>query len=512
MSRLTACSFTCYSKRFSYSIANYDINLTLNPRWRKIQADVSVTLTAAQRTRKLFFLLADSCSLARINYLGLALPFKISYACPGLNLISAVLPIQAEAGEKIVVTLLYSWEASSQRIKSLELSPDDYWYPFSPLPDKYTCTLNVITDESMRVLGPGEFRGVINAGTRVSNQWVSNLPFRGIHLAAGDLLKSSRPSQPPLEVSYPRRFLNQARSIANYCEELLVFLGEKLGPAPFPSLAVVITDNPEPRISSSFYITSISAGSLEQLKEENPGKDRYSRQYNLLAENLAHHWLKDNVAVSHPRDSLYLEGLAKYIGWQAVEAKYGKTTQENLMLAAREAILAAPRIPLRRCVNIAGGSLPPWAADKAGWLMHICHCLTGEAFFSLIQENFALCTGTGPAEFFLNLGKTTDKDFSQFIKAWCKSRKQLRIEITEAVNSQNEEGKWQLAFKLINSGRLKWPYPVEIALDLADGASQRHRLNVQKEPHLIATDAKIETLTVDPDMTLLNWADNIYKF
>lgn len=510
MSRLTACSFNRYSKRFSYSIANYDINLTFNPRWRKIQTDVSVTLTAAQRIRKLCFLLADNCSLERINYLGLALPFKISQACQGLNLISAVLPIQAEAGEKIVVTLLYSWETSVKRIKSLELSPEDLWYPFSPLPDKYTCTLNVVTDESMRVLGPGEFRGIKNAGTRVSHQWVSNLPFRGIHMAAGDLLKTSRPSLPPLEVSYPRRFLNQARSIGNYCEELLVFLSDKLGPAPFPSLTIIITDNPEPRIISSLYITSISAGSLEQLKEENPGKDRYSRQYNLLAENLAHHWLKDNVAVSHPRDRLCLEGLAKYVGWQAVEAKYGKAIREHFMLEAREAILAAPRIPLRRCVNLTGGSLPSWAADKAGWLMHIYHCLIGETFFSLIQENLALSTGTAPAEFFLNLGKMSGRDFSQFYKAWCKSRKQLRIEITEAVNSQGEEGKWLLAFKLINSGRLQWPYPIEIALDLADGASQRHSLNIQKEPHLIATDAKVETLTVDPDMTLLNWADNIY--
>ena len=509
MSRLRACSFTHYCKRFSYSITNYEINLTLNPRWRKTQANVSVTLTAAQRTRKLFFLLADSCSLDRINYLGLALPTKISYACPGLNLISAVLPIQAEAGEKFVVTLLYSWDTAA---KSLDLSPDDHWYPFSPLPDKYTCTLNVVADESMRVLGPGEFRGVRNAGTRVSNQWVSDLPFRGIHMAAGDMLKTSRPSEPPLEISYPRRFLNQARSIANYCEELLVFLSEKLGPAPFPSLAIVINENPEPRITSSFYITSISAGILEQLKEGNPGKEKYSRQYNLLAESLAHHWLKDHVAVTHPRDSLCLEGLAKYISWQAVEAKYGKAIREDFMLAARENILAAPRISLRRCVNIAGGSLPPWAADKAGWLMRICHCLTGEAFFPLIRENLALSMETGPTEFFLNLGKMSGKDFSQFYKTWCKSRKQLRIQITEAVYSQDEEGKWQLAFKLINSGRLKWPYPVEITLDLADGASQRHNLNIQKEPHLIATDAKIETLIIDPDMTLLNWADNIYKF
>mgnify|MGYP000850248377 FL=1 len=514
MSRLTARNFTGFCKRFSYSIAHYDIDLNLNPRRRKIQADVSIALAAARPTRKLCFLLADSCSLDRIKYLGIALPIKISPACPGLNLLSAVLPIRAEAGEKIVVNIIYSWEVPDQGGRSLQLPPDTHWYPFSPLPQNYTCTLNVITDESMRVLGPGEFRGVKPAGTRVCNQWTSDIPFRGIHMAAGDFLRTARPTEPPLEVAYPRKYLNQAKAIANYCEELMGFLAEKLGPAPFPSLNTVLTDNPQPLVSSSFYMTSISAGALEQLKEENPGKDRYVRQYKLLAQSLAHHWLKDNLAVSHPRERWCLEGLAEYISWLAVEAKYGKAIREKFLLEARERILAAPKISLCKGANIAGGQLPQWVVDKAGWMLWICHCLAGEAFLPSIRENLALCRGTAPApaEFFLSLGKIAGCDFSQVYKAWCQSKNQLRIEVAAARNFQAEDGQWQLVFNLINSGPLKWPYPVEVAMDLTDGASQRHCLLIQKEPHLIGTDSLVQSLTVDPDMTLLNWADaNVYK-
>ena len=513
MSRLTARNFTGYCKRFSYSITHYDIDLNLNPRRRRIQADAAITLSPSQRTRNLCFLLADCCSLDRINYLGIALPCKISPAGPGLNLLAAVLPIQAEAGEKIVVNIIYSWEVPAWG-GSLDLPPDSHWYPFSPLPQRYTCTLNVITDESTRVLGPGEFKGLKPAGTRVCSQWAADIPFWGIHMAAGDFLKTARPTQPPLEVAYPRKLLNQAKAIANYCEELMGFLAETLGPAPFPSLLIILTDHPEPLVRTSFYMSSISAGALEELKEENPGKDRYIHQYKLLAQNLAHHWLKDHLAVSHPRERWCLEGLAEYISWLAVEAKYGKSRREKFMGQARESILAAPKISLCKGANIARGQLPQWVVDKAAWMMRICHCLAGEEFLPGIRENLALCQGTAPApaEFFLSLGKLAGSDFTQVYKYWCQSRNQLRIEIAEGRNFQGEDGQWQLVFNLVNSGRLKWPYPVEIAMALADGSSQRHSLRIQKEPHLIGTDSLVQSLTIDPQMTLLNWADaNEYK-
>jgi len=48
---------------------------------------------------------------------------------------------------------------------------------------------------------------------------------------------------------------------------------------------------------------------------------------------------------------------------------------------------------------------------------------------------------------------------------------------------------------------------MEIRMDLADGSTQLHNLCIQKEPHLIETAAKVNTLTVDPDLRILNWAE-----
>lgn len=507
MSRLSAHNFSCYYKRFSYSIAHYDIALILNPRRHEIQADVSVVLTPLQRTRDICFLLADNCTVDRIDFLGIALPHKSRPASPGLNLIIATLPIWAETTEKLVVNLLYSWVEPSWST-SLELSPHSHWYPFSPTPQRYTCALDVVVSDSVRVLGPGEFRGTKPAGTKVSHRWVSDTTFWGIHMVAGEFLKTTRETEPPLEIDYPRKLLNQAKAVADNCEELMGFLAESLGPAPFPVQTVVLTDVSEPLVRSSFYMTSISDGILKQIKEENPGKERYIYQYKLLAQCLAHHWLKDNLTVPHSRERWCLEGLAEYFSWLAIEEKYGKASREKIMAQARERILATPRLSLQKGANIIEGNLPQWVVDKGSWIMRMCHCLTGEKFLHSIQENLALCQGASPkaAEFFLSLGILAGKDISQFYKSWCLSREQLQIGITGVDKFQEENGQWQLAFNLVNNGRLKWPHPVELEIALANGNKERHSLFIQPEPQIIHTDSPVQSLTVDPNMCLLNWA------
>ncbi len=507
MSRLALHNFSRNNKRFSYSIAHYDIALILDPRRRKIRGDVSVVLTPLQRTREICFLLDDNCTVDRIDFLGIALPYKIRPASPGLNLITATLPIWAETTEKLVVNLIYSWVEPSWST-SLELSPHSHWYPFSPTPQRYTCALDVVVSDSVRVLGPGDFRGTKPASTKVSHRWVSEIPFWGIHMVAGEFLKTTRETEPPLEIDYPRRLLNQAKAVADNGEELIGFLTESLGPAPFPVQTVVLTDELEPRVRSSFYMTSISDGTLKQIKEDNPGKERYMYQYKLLAESLAHHWLKDNLTVPHAKERWCMEGLAEYFSWLAVEKKFGKSSRGKIMTQARERILANPRVSLRKGASISQGKPSQWVIDKASWIMRMCHCLAGEKFLHSIQENLALCQGASPkgAEFFLSLGRLAGKDLSQFYKSWYLSREELRIGIIGVDKFQEENGQCQLAFNLVNNGRLKWPHHVELEIVLANGSKERHSLFIQPEPHIISTDSPVRSMEVDPDMCLLNWA------
>jgi hypothetical protein len=99
----------------------------------------------------------------------------------------------------------------------------------------------------------------------------------------------------------------------------------------------------------------------------------------------------------------------------------------------------------------------------------------------------------------------------QLYREWVQDNSELRIVISEGRTFQDDEGNWQLLFNLENQGKLKWPHPVEIKLDLADGNSETRNLYIEKDPHLIRTAAKIVTVTVDPELKFLNWAqEKIY--
>lgn len=507
MARLTARNFNSFCKRFSYTIADYDIGLRFNPRRGLIQADAAVTLVPKEYSDQLCFLLADNCRLLRFDYLGISLPCKTAPIASGLNLLTAQLPLRAAQGEKITVNIAYTIELRS-RLGSVELVPESHWYPHSLSGQKYTCTLTVEAGSTLRVIGPGEIVAEELSGSMMTTKLVAKTPFDGIHVFAGQFLKTTRPTQPPLIVAYPRKLLNQAKAVGNYCEEILTFFGETLGSTTLPTLTLVLSDEPEAKVHSSYFITSISMATLTQLKEESPGKSWYSHQYKLLAENLAHHWLKEKLAPSHPRERWYLEGLAKYLSWLAVEAKYGKGRREKFMASSRQRLLSSPKIDLYRGAAITGGRLPRWVVERAAWLLRHCHCQGGDKFIPALGALLTQLEDGAPtaAEFFLLLQEQLDCDLCPEYRELCRHHLAIDVHAPRCLETKSEQ--WILELKLAKSGRLPWPHPLEVEIVLENGSKQRHSFPLQKEPHRIQLPRPAKSLRIDPDLTLLNWAEH----
>lgn len=508
MSWLAAKSYNSFCKKFSYTVLNYEVGLKVDPRKRNFKAHTSITLIPTKSSSQFCFLLSNQYTLEAVNYLGLAVSHTVKPAHPGLNLITALLPRKAGAGEKLVIVLMYTGHISGQGDESMELHPGLSWYPHSPCPQKYTCTLRMITDDSVRVISAGNLAAEQPADTKVMTQWSAETPFRGIHVLAGDFIKTSRETQPVLTVYYPRKFMNQGKTLADHCEKLMDFLAEKLGPAPLPSSTVIISEDSRPAANSSFYLTSISTGILDELKDCKSSKDRTIQIFQIAAREMAHRWLKHSLGVNHPQHLWYLDGLAEYLSWLALEAEYGKEVREDYMEEARAQILDGPKISIESESCGVSRVFPRWLVCKASWLLRIVHCLTEDKFLPALRDFYANCRDIAPSpqEFFLTMGKLTGTDLSQVYSEWVQSDRQLVAEIIDNRCFQAEDGQWQLVFSLVNGGKLRWPYPLEIKADLADGSTELHRLGIQAEPHLITTPAKINTLTVDFDMKLLNWA------
>ncbi|MGI6366004.1 MAG: hypothetical protein ACOX2G_09845 [Bacillota bacterium] len=515
MTWLAAKWYSRFSKKFTYTVQNYELELTIDPRRYTYSATASITMTVTKNTNQFYFLLSDQCALHSVTYLGLALPHTVKQLYPGLNLIKATLPRKADEGEKLVMAFIYRSKFSVPPGEAMELAPGMNWYPFSPLPQAYTCKLNVVAPESFRIVGVGKLSKEQPTDTRMLSQWKATIPFRGLHMLAGDFLKTSRDTQPQLDVYYPRKFMNQGKFAADNCEKLLAYFTAILGPAPTPSIAVVLTDNSQPGINTSLYLTSIYAGSLEQLREYDSAKERNMRMFLLTAREMARRWLKESLALAHPSQVWYLDGLAEYLSWLALEEEYGPSVREQVMLEARELVLAEAKKPIATEAFGVKEEFAPWLVAKAAWLMRAAHCLAGEAFLPSLQEYYAQASQSqyapSPAEFFRIMGSTTRTDMDQLYREWVQDNSELRIVISEGRTFQDDEGNWQLLFNLENQGKLKWPHPVEIKLDLADGNSETRNLYIEKDPHLIRTAAKIVTVTVDPELKFLNWAqEKIY--
>lgn len=508
MSWLAAKKYSNYSKSFRYSIDNYEIGIEIDPRRRSYQANVSITLTAEKNSRQFPFLLSDQCSINTVNYLGLALPYKAKSVYKGLNEITATLPRSADSGEKLVIVFIYSGEIPGRRGETLALPPGKHWYPYSPSPQTYSATLKVTTDESIRVVGSGQYISEQPANTKIMTQWATTEPFRGIHLLAGDFLKTARDTQPTLDVYYPRRYMNQGKKVADQGEKVVAMLTEKLGPPPVDSCTFVIAENPRENIDSSLYLTGISTGFFERLKEHKSSKDRSIRLFYSIARELSHRWLKYNLAVNHPQDQWYLDGLAEYLSWIALEEEFGLAIREKMMNEARTAVLSGPKASIQREACGISREFPPWLTAKAGWIMRIIHCLTGDRFFPALQDIIEHSRGNAPTaqEFFLSLEKISGTDLSQVYGEWIQSGRQLIAEICDARSFQDEEEQWQLVFSLVNKGSLDWPHPIEIAMDYEDGSTHTRCLKIQNEPHLVISKVKITQLCLDPNLRLLNWA------
>ncbi len=319
MTWLAAKRYSGLSKKFTYTIQHYELDLKIDIRRLTYAATASVTMTATKSTRHFCFLLSDECTLMGISYLGLALSNTIKPLYPGRTLISSVLPRKADVGEKLVIVLSYRGAFPGPPGEALELAPSMHWYPYSLYPQKYSCTLKVVAPNSIRIVGVGEPLSEKPSDTRTLTQWTATIPFRGIHMLAGEFLKTTREVQPHLQVYYPRKFMNQGKGVADSCERLTAYYAEKLGPSPAPATAIILTENNEPSINSSLYITSIHGGSLDQRRYHPSAKERNLRTYLLIAREMGKRWLKYSLMVEHPSHLWYLDGLAEYLSWLALE-------------------------------------------------------------------------------------------------------------------------------------------------------------------------------------------------
>lgn len=488
----------------NYSVKHYDIQLDIHPKPAKFSANVHMTLLPEKSTTSVSFYLHRQCTVTAVNYLGLPLTFKRGRSRQqNLQSIGAKLPRRIRKGEKLVLNIIYTGSLHNCTKDVVQLAPEDFWFPFVP-GQQYTSQLKITLPEQTKVVASGKLTGEKPVNTRFQTTWVGKTPTRGLHILAGKL---NRSEQQGLSVYYPRPLLNQARLVNKYGPSINQLLDQLLGRCSVAQSYVALTEDDVASCSSSYIIT-FGPDQLEKSRNLDCPRQRTLTLFTDLARELARKRLRCRMSTTAPANTWYLEGLATYCSWLAVEQEYGLGQKEQMLLEARQQILEAPPAALASLGGGFGCRFPTSALAKAAWVMHMVHNLAGDSFFPAVRECLDEQQGSvpSPKEFFLEVGKRTGTDLAAFYREWVETAPRLELVLKEPRTFLDDDGQWQLLFCLVNQGKLKWPLPVDVHLTLDDGTVEHHSICVREEPYLFSTPAKVVRAQVDKDYRLLNWA------
>lgn len=491
---------------FKYSVKDYAIQVDVNPKTAKYHANVHITLYPDKSTTSVSFFLHKQCTVAAVNYLGLPLPFqqRRSRRQQEIQTVSAKLPRRIRQGEKLVIHIIYNGLLRNSTREVIQLAPEDFWYPFAP-GHQYTSSVKISLPDSARIAASGIPEEEKSVNTRFQSHWLSSTPTRGLHIIAGQFNHSK---QQAITAYYPRPLLNQARMVSRQGPVINQLYDDLLGITSIPHTHVVLTDSEIASCTSS-YTVAIGPGQLDRSRcQKNPGQ-RTLVFFAHLARELARKRLRCHLATTVPAQTWYLEGLAQYCSWLAVEQEFGKEQKMRMMLAARQSVLNDAPGALASLGGGFGCRFPASALAKAAWIMHMVHQLVGEGFFPAVRECQERHQGIVPAprDFFLCIGEETSTDLSSFYREWVETAPKLELVLNNPRTFLDDQGQWQLLFCLVNRGKLKWPLPVDIHLTMEDGKVEHHAICVREKPYLFSTPAKVVTAVVDRNHHLLNWAE-----
>ncbi len=488
-----------------HSIIHYDIQVDINARTMQYSANAHVSIVPASSTAAISLLLNQKCRVSAVNYLGLPLTYNTrAHRQKGLQQVTCRLPRRIRAGEKLVIHMLYTGPISNCTPEVIQLAPQDFWYPFTP-GQSYTSSIKVTMPAATKVVASGELVEEKQANTRFQSTWEGRAPACGLHVLTG---RFSRSQQDNLAVYYPKQFLNQSRAVIKYGPVINQLLDGLLGPAAVCCNYVVLSQENITSCTSS-YITTLGNDEMTLIGDHESPVQRTQALFFVLAREMARQRLRCQLATSVPSETWYLEGLAQYCSWLALEEQYGQEEKLKVMLAARDLVVEDPPPPLARMTGGIACMFPENTLAKAAWIHHMTHNLLGEGFFPAVQQSLTEKgkAAPSPREFFREIGQTNQFSMDGFYREWVETSPRLELVVEEPRTFLDDDNRWQLVFLLSNKGKLRWPLPVDITLTMEDGSTEEHSIKVSAEPYLFSTDSRVIRVEVDRHNRILNWAE-----
>lgn len=394
---------------YHYNVKNYllnwDVTDTLN---RSISGKVTIQAQAEQILSEFIFDLYDNMvidSLLYSNTQHQLYPINLSQITRQNNRVSVYLPFPAAPNENFQMQIVYHGQPVGGSLMGLTFSshgnnnaaiaslgePEDsrIWWPCKDLPsDKATAEIRIITHAHQLAASNGLLQSItIRPDSKLEHFWKTAYPTSTylLSLAVSNYRKSTiyyhgldGNLQMPIEIyAYPELYA-QTLEDCSILPEMLSCFGNKFGEYPFSS--------------EKYGIALFNwGGAMENQTCTSYGSYLIDGLHTfdwVMAHELAHQWLGDQVTCQTWKDLWLQEGGASYLENIWYEYKYGEAAYLNGLAKQRNSYFyedSRTRFPLYD---------PPapylfgrTTYEKGAWIYHMLRYLVGDqAFFDGIKS------------------------------------------------------------------------------------------------------------------------------
>ena len=230
----------------------------------------------------------------------------------GLSEVVVLLPVVAEAGQKLQVRLEYEGTPISEEGRSFSLIDTLGWYPHVGLLDLATYEAGFSWPKRLDLLAPG---ALVDSGTEGSSAWqVRRLdtPSKGYTFEVGNFERAeARFGSTRIQLAIDRearQFVNEPKALLQHFGEALEYLESQYGALGLDTIQVVTTPRPFSQAMLGFITMStlmvIDDAILAQLGWEDPRT--------VIAHELAHQWWGHRISWASDRDQWLSEAVANW--------------------------------------------------------------------------------------------------------------------------------------------------------------------------------------------------------
>lgn len=277
----------------------------------------------------------------------------------------------------------------------------------------------------------------------------------------------------------------------------LTFFQQKIGPYPYKKLANVQ--------SKTRFGGLENANTIFYFENSVTGK---GEQEGLVAHEIAHQWFGNSATENDWHHVWLSEGFATYFTNLYLEHTYGRDRFLRQQLADREKIIRYHQKVWRPIVDTdiqdPKNVLSPNTYEKGGWVLHMLRQDLGdEIFWQGIRAYYAKFAGKNAMseDFQAAMEQASGKDLKGFFQQWLYQAGYPKLSGTWSYDKVSHE----VVLQLEQTGKDLFQFPLELALQSADGKLQMQTIQVSKaqETYKLKAGTVPKFISLDPNVRLL---------